>query len=64
MYEPRWMNSVRVNMDRWGELTIITVEALGRTPPDQVLVLTYGQLVQNFEESITVERSYLVARNK
>ena len=52
MYKRRWMSSVRACMDRWGEFTRMTVEALGRTPPDRVLVLAYGQLVQNFEENL------------
>ncbi len=59
MYKRRWMDSVRACMDRWGEFTRMTVEALDRCPADQVLVVPYHRLVGDFDTSLSEIHRFL-----
>ena len=58
MFKRRWMSSVRECMDRWGEFSRMTLEAVGRAPTERVLVLPYRDMVGNFEESLTTVHSF------
>lgn len=58
MYKRRWMSTVRECMDRWGEFSRMTLEAVGRAPADRVMILPYGRMVQEFEESLTTIHSF------
>ncbi|MCG8479901.1 MAG: sulfotransferase [Spirochaetales bacterium] len=59
MFKRRWMSSVRACMDRWGEFSGMTLEAVKRAPADRVMVLPYREMVRNFEESLTTVHSFL-----
>ena len=59
MFKRRWMDSVRACMDRWGEFSRMTVDAVGRVPQDQVLVLPYNRMVNDFEASLSEVHGFL-----
>lgn len=58
MYKRRWMDSVRACMDRWGEFSKMTLEAIDRAPARQAMILPYKKLVGNFEESLSHIHSF------
>lgn len=48
-----WMGTVRTSMERWREFAGRTVEAIGRCPAGNVLVVRYEDMVTDFESALS-----------